>query len=72
MLLIPLDGSEHDVVGIALAGGARLLGAGPFPASIVVVADRSRIEREVASWNIIIIAAPPAGCGTGAIPKDGM
>ena len=62
MLLVPLGQDGGAAVQGALAGGAALLGAGPFPGSLVVVGDRARIAPRVA-WNIVIMAAPPAGCG---------
>ena len=62
MLLVPLDQDGGAAVQGALAGGAALLGAGPIPGSLVVVGDRARIAPQVA-WNIVILAAPPAGCG---------
>ena len=66
LLLVPLPGSDpHAMVGAALAAGARLLGTGPFPNSLVVVGDRSGIAGRVSPWRVLITAAPPAGCGTG-------
>ena len=62
MLLVPLGSDDGAIVQGALAGGAALLGAGPFPGSLVVVGDRARIAPRVA-WNTVIMAAPPAGCG---------
>ena len=62
MLLVPLGSDGGATVRGALAGGAALLGAGPFPGSLVVVGDRARIAPRVA-WNTVIMAAPPAGCG---------
>lgn len=68
LLLIPL--ATHDasaVAKVALAGGAVMLGSGPLPGSLIVLGDRSRIARNIASWNIVIMAAPPGGCRpTGA------
>ncbi len=61
MLLLPLGHDGGAAVQGALAGRAALLGAGPFPGSLVVVGDRARIANHVA-WNIVILAAPPAGC----------
>jgi hypothetical protein len=65
LLLVPVGGqSVGEVAEVALAGGAPLLGTGPFPGSLVVVGERASVAREIKSWNIIIMAAPPAGCGT--------
>ena len=63
MLLVPLGQDGGAAVRGALAARAALLGVGPFPGSLVVVGDRTRIARQVA-WNIVILAAPPAGCST--------
>ncbi|MBJ6120787.1 hypothetical protein [Sphingomonas mollis] len=69
MLLVPMTGGDaNQVARVALAGGAALVGAGPFRGSMVVTGNRSRIEREIMSWNIVVLAAPPAGCGTGRAP----
>lgn len=65
LLLVPIGGQSVDVVAkVALAGGAPLLGRGPLPGSLVVVGERAKIAREIKSWDIILMAAPPAGCGT--------
>ncbi len=64
MLLVPLaSGSLDSVAKIALAGGATLLGAGPLPGSLVVVGNRSRIFQQIRAWDVVLMAAPPAGCG---------
>jgi hypothetical protein len=69
LLLVPLlDGDRNMVAGIALAGGAMLLGPGPFPGSLVVIGDRSRLARRITGWTIVMTAAPPAGCGLGDDP----
>ncbi|WP_243644592.1 hypothetical protein [Sphingomonas sp. PP-CE-1A-559] len=62
MLVVPLGQDGGAAMQGALAGGAALLGTGPFPGSLVVVGDRARIAPRVA-WNVVIMAAPPAGCG---------
>jgi hypothetical protein len=62
MLVVPLVQDGGAAMQGALAGGAALLGTGPFPGSLVVVGDRARIAPRVA-WNVVIMAAPPAGCG---------
>lgn len=64
MLLVPVTGGDANAVArIALAGGAAVLGAGPFSGSLVVVGNRAAIARRIGSWRVVIIAAPPAGCG---------
>lgn len=70
MLLIPIGGADANrVARKAVAGGAALLGAGPFRGSMVVTGDRARIEHEIGSWDIVVLAAPPAGCRTGRAPR---
>ncbi len=65
MLLVPLASADANAAAkAALAGGAMLLGPGPFRGSMVVAGDRARILRAVASWDFVVTAAPPAGCGT--------
>lgn len=41
-----------------------LLGNGPVPNSLVVVGDRTRIARRIPAGDVLILAAPAAGCGT--------
>ena len=62
-------GDANAVAKIALAGGASLLGPGPFPGSLVVIGERSRVARQAASWNLVITAAPAAGCGASNIAE---
>lgn len=65
LLLVPLfDRDANAAVRIALAGGAALVGPGPLPGSIVVSGNRSRIARQMSGWGTVLMAAPPAGCGT--------
>lgn len=64
LLLVPLlhqDGSSVAV--LARAGGAMLLGNGPVPNSLVVVGDRTRIAQRIPAGDVLILAAPAAGCG---------
>ena len=64
MLLIPLTGADRNATTVvALAGGARLVGAGPLPGSMVIVGDRARIMRQGQRGRFAAMAAPPAGCG---------
>lgn len=64
MLLVPLIQSDaNSLAKAALNGGALLLGEGPFPGSLVVIGNRSTIARRIRSWDVVIMAAPPAGCG---------
>lgn len=64
LLLVAVgDRDVGHVVRIALAAHAALLGPGPFPGSLVVVGTRSDLARQIRSWNVILMAAPPSGCG---------
>lgn len=67
ILLVPLTINDSNAVAkAALASGALLVGRGPFRGSLVVFGNRSSIARQSGSWNILVLAAPPAGCGGGA------
>ena len=63
MLVVPLSGQgSGGVVRAALSGGARLIGAGPLPGSMVVFGNRGRIAGAGAFGWTVVLAAPPAGC----------
>jgi hypothetical protein len=65
ILLVPV--LDHDVnvtARLALSSGAALLGEGPLPGSLVVVGSRARMARVIHPWQMLMLAAPPAGCGT--------
>ena len=65
MLLVPLDGENVGVVAtLAVASGAKLLGKGPLPGSLVVVGDRAAIIAVPKAAPLLIVAAPPAACGS--------
>jgi len=68
MLLVPL---VHQNVGsvamLARAGGAMLLGKGPFPGSLVVVGDRAQIARQIRTGDVLILASLPTGCGDASM-----
>lgn len=65
MMLVPLDGEDVGAVAtLAVAGGATLLGNGPLPGSLVVIGDRATIAAVPKAWPMLIVAAPPAACGT--------
>lgn len=64
ILLIPL-GDRHAAAAprLAFAAGATLLGRGPLPDSWVVVGERTRIVAQMRGWDMLLLAAPSAGCG---------
>ncbi|VXC66780.1 hypothetical protein [Sphingomonas sp. 8AM] len=65
ILLIPIvDRDVNATARLALSSGAALLGAGPLRGSLVVVGNRARLAAQLRPWRILMLAAPPAGCGT--------
>lgn len=67
ILLVPLADRHADAAArVALSAGAALLGRGPFPGSWVVVGERARIAARVDGWDMLLVAAPPAGCSGDA------
>jgi hypothetical protein len=75
LLLIPLASSDRSATAtIALAGGATLIDAGPIRGSMIIRGDRMKVEGKINGWNMILTAAPSAGCGQGTAstnpPRD--
>lgn len=65
ILLIPVvDRDVNATARLALSSGAALLGEGPLRGSLVVVGSRARIAAQLRPWRTLMLAAPPAGCGT--------
>ena len=68
MLLVPLaPGAAAKLPAAAVTGGARLLGMGPVPGSLVVVADRARLGGVSLADGMVILSAPPLLCGGGLL-----
>jgi len=64
MLLIPLSPRAATALPAAVVdGGAKLLGTGPVPGSLVVMADRARLGAVSLADGVIILSAPPSLCG---------
>ena len=64
ILLVPvIDRDVNATARLAFASGARLLGAGPLRGSLVVVGNRARLAAHSQPWRVLMLAAPPAGCG---------
>jgi hypothetical protein len=62
LLLVPLmPGSDHHMLASAVNAGASLVGPGPLPHSFVVSGKRDAIAASLE--GVMIVAAPPAGCG---------
>jgi len=67
ILLVPVtDRDANATARLALSSGAALLGAGPMRGSLVVVGSRARLAAHSRPWRILMLAAPPAGCGTSS------
>lgn len=67
ILMIPLlDRDANATARVALLAEARLLGRGPLPGSMVVIGDRAQIAAGLHAWDMLLVAAPPAGCGADA------
>lgn len=63
MLLVPLGPDAQGVVAAAVGAGARLIGAGPLPGSIVVDAERAALLPVMLRSGALVTAASPAACG---------
>jgi hypothetical protein len=66
MLLLPLTSAAAGrTAQVAVDGGARLLARGPTPGSLVVEGDSARLVGLIGE-GILVMRAPPAGCGAAA------
>jgi hypothetical protein len=64
LLLVPVtDAAASTLVADAVAGGARLIGPGPLPDSLVVAGARKEVARTLGR-GVLVLAAPPSGCST--------
>src|ERR1700712_144796 len=71
MLLFPVwNGDTGATFRLALDAGVTILGQGPVSGSLVVVGDRARILPLAMDKYMLVVAAPPSGCGnpSGATP----
>lgn len=67
MLIVPLlGGNGGSAVRLAIDHGASLVAAGPFSGSVVIMGDRARLEPAAWSAGMMMVAAPPSGCGRSA------
>jgi hypothetical protein len=67
MILVPLwPGAANGMLARATRDGATLVGAGPLPLSFVIAGRRAAIAPPMLVHGVLILAAPPAGCGSGA------
>jgi hypothetical protein len=65
MLLVPvLPGAANHMLAHAVDGGAQLLGQGPLPGSFVILGSHLPIASAFAGEAVLILAAPPALCGS--------
>ena len=64
ILLVPLtDGARHAVARLAIANGARLMAAGPWPGSLVVEGRGDRMAPALLERGIVSLSARVGGCG---------
>lgn len=63
LLIVPLAGSGTGALNAALGGGARLVGAGEWPGSLIVEGRRDAMMAAVLRAGGVIVAARPALCG---------
>lgn len=70
MILLPVtaDGAA-TMLAQATGTGALLVGRGPLPHSFVVEGDRAALAGLLLRHGVLLLAAPPAGCGASA-PGD--
>ncbi|ATE66908.1 hypothetical protein [Rhizorhabdus dicambivorans] len=61
MLLVPIAGAGASA--LVVDGGARLIGAGPLPGSLVVMGERDRFVGPALLKGILVLSAPPSWCG---------
>ena len=62
LMLVPLaQGAAGEMVPMAIAAHALLIGPGPLPGSYVVRGDRDTLVRAMPS-GVLILSAPAAGC----------
>ena len=67
MLIVPLASSDSGLpVRIAVARGAALVARGPLPGSVLVDGDLGRLRAGFPWGTVLIVAAPPGGCGAPA------
>lgn len=67
MLLVPLSPAAAAALpAAAVNGGAKLLGSGPVAGSLVVMAERARLNAVSPADGVIILSAPPLLCGAAA------
>ncbi|NIJ20742.1 hypothetical protein FHS95_002434 [Sphingomonas naasensis] len=64
MLLMPLAGQGADSLAVwATVAGARIVGPGPLPGSLVVQGSAGTLAGAALRHATLIVAAPPAACG---------
>jgi hypothetical protein len=63
LLVVPVVGSGAGALNAALSGGARLIGRGALPGSLIVEGRRDAMLPAVMRAGGVIVAARPALCG---------
>lgn len=70
MLLVPVVPASADQVAVwSSRAGARLVGPGPTPGSLVVEGSSSPMWRAALAHGAVITKADAAGCGEGGESK---
>ncbi|WP_242096954.1 MULTISPECIES: hypothetical protein [unclassified Sphingomonas] len=66
LLAVPLsDAAADGIVRIATHHGAQLIGTGPLAGWIVLRGGDDGLRGALRRIGVLLVAAPPAGCGTG-------
>jgi hypothetical protein len=66
VLLVPFDGeAAGSLAGAAIASGSLILSPGPLAGSLVVKGQPARLRRALGQARVLMLAAPPAICGSG-------
>jgi hypothetical protein len=67
MILVPvIPGAAQGMIARATRHDALLVDYGPLPGSFVIEGNRAALWSAMLSHGVVILAAPPAGCGANA------
>jgi hypothetical protein len=70
MILVPLTaGAASGMAATALSSGSLLVASGPIPGSLIVVGNRAALANPMFRQGVLVLAAPPAGCGA-SLPSE--
>ncbi|PCD03094.1 hypothetical protein COC42_01320 [Sphingomonas spermidinifaciens] len=68
LLIVPVAGSSVGALNAAIGAGARLVGKGTVPGSLIVEGRRDAMMIAVLRAGGLIVAAQPGLCGRTEIP----